>query len=122
MGILYVFLKRKLINHHHCFIKNFQLIIYYNMETTNNYYFLFFKVIEKYLQNTNQFNESFNLKLKTSTDIDQIIIFNYYKQFLFKEKNNYYFLFFKVIEKYLQNTNQFNEVFTLKLKTSTDID
>ena len=62
------FLKRKLINHKHCFIKNFQFIIYYDMENTNNYYFLFFKVIEKYLQNTNQFNEVFTLKLKTNID------------------------------------------------------
>ena len=58
------FLKRKLINNKHCFIKNCQLIIHYNLKNSNNYYLIFFKVIEKYLQNTNNFNEEFNIKLK----------------------------------------------------------
>ncbi len=57
------YLKRKLIKHHHCFIKNCKLIIHYNIQNTNNYYFLFFKVIEKYLQNINQFNENFSLQI-----------------------------------------------------------
>ena len=57
------YLKRKLINNHHCFIKNFKLIIHYKTNDINNYYFLFFKVIEKYLQNINQFNEAFQLQI-----------------------------------------------------------
>ena len=57
------YLKRKLINHHHCFIKNFKLIVHYKANDTNNYYFLFFKVIEKYLQSINQFNEAFELQI-----------------------------------------------------------
>lgn len=58
-----VYLKRKLINNKHCFIKNFKLIIYYNTSNINHYYFIFFKVIEKYLQNTNQFNEMLTIQI-----------------------------------------------------------
>ena len=57
------YLKRKLVNNHHCFIKSSKLIIYYNMANTNNYYLIFFKTIEKYLQNITQFNEKFEIQI-----------------------------------------------------------
>ena len=57
------YLKRKVTNNHHCFIKHCKLIIYYNMTNTNNYYLIFFKVIEKYLQNITPFNEKFEIQI-----------------------------------------------------------
>lgn len=57
------FLKRNVVNNHHCFIKYCKLIIYYNMTNTNNYYLIFFKVIEKYFQNITPFNEKFKIQI-----------------------------------------------------------
>ncbi|MBR1944193.1 MAG: type VI secretion system baseplate subunit TssF [Alphaproteobacteria bacterium] len=57
------YLTRKVINNHHCFIKNNKLILHYNISSTNNYYLIFFKVIEKYLQNITHFNETFNIEI-----------------------------------------------------------
>ena len=57
------YLKRKVINNHHCFIKYCKLIIYYNMTNTNNYYLIFFKAIEKYFQNITPFNEKFKIQI-----------------------------------------------------------
>ena len=38
--------------------------------------------------------------------------------YIMNNTNHYYFIFFKVIEKYLQNTNQFNEKFTIQICTN----
>ena len=38
--------------------------------------------------------------------------------YIMNNSNHYYFMFFKVIEKYLQNTNQFNEKFTIQICTN----